>query len=83
MRAGRCIHGGQLRDQRDSRLKCRATTDGSVEPVESFDPNDLFAQGCLQVHQISDRVWVYHDMVTPRQTSSASQHTTHGPELTA
>jgi hypothetical protein len=49
-------HGGQLRDQRDSRLKCRATTDGSVEPVESFDPNDLFAQGCLPVHQISDRV---------------------------
>jgi hypothetical protein len=31
--------------KRDGRLKCRATTDGSVEPEDSFDPNDLFAQG--------------------------------------
>jgi hypothetical protein len=40
-----------------------------------IDPNDLFAQGCLQVHQISDRVWVYHDMVdTQADVLLSTQH---------
>jgi hypothetical protein len=47
-----------------------------AEPVESFDPNDLFAQGCLQYIKFLTAFECTTTWWTQADVTSASQHTT-------